>query len=75
MTDGQTIALLIIMLLIDIGLSIFIVNNEIVNENIYKSNGTFKWSISENDISVFCSKINNRLSKLVDIFDKIKYYV
>ena len=46
-----------------------------VNESIYKSNGAFKWSISEDDISVFCSKINDRLSKLVDTFEKIKYYV
>jgi len=75
MTDGQTIALFIIMLLIDIGVSIFIVSNGIVNENIYKSNGTFKWSISEDDIVFFVDKINNKLSKLVDTFNKIRYYV
>lgn len=50
-------------------------NNVSVNENIYKSNGTFKWSISEDDIVFFGNKINNRLSKLVDMFSKIKYYV
>ena len=48
-------------------------NNVSVNENIYKSNGTFKWSISEDDIVFFGNKINNRLSKLVDMFSKIKY--
>jgi hypothetical protein len=75
MTDGQTIALFIIILLADIILSIFIVANEIVNENIYKSNGTFKWSISEDDIVFFGEKINDKLSKLVDMFCKIRYYV
>jgi hypothetical protein len=75
MTDGQTIALFIIILLVDVILSIFIVANEIVNENIYKSNGTFKWSISEDDIVFFGEKIKDKLSKLVDMFCKIRYYV
>ena len=46
-----------------------------VNENIYKSNGVFKWSISEDDIAFFTDKINNRLSKLVNMLRKIRYYV
>lgn len=46
-----------------------------VNENIYKSNGVFKWSISEDDIAFFAGKINNRLSKLVNMLRKIRYYV
>jgi len=46
-----------------------------VDESIYKSNGAFKWSISEDDIAFFTSKINNRLSKLVHMLRKIRYYV
>ena len=46
-----------------------------VDESIYKSNGAFKWSISEDDIAFLTSKINNRLSKLVHMLRKIRYYV
>lgn len=46
-----------------------------INENIYKSNGVFKWSISEDDIVFFADEINNRLSKLINMLRKIRYYV
>lgn len=75
MSDGQTVALFIIILLLDIGLSIFLIGNEFINENIYKSDGNFKWSLSIEDCERLLEKINDKLTPLVDTFKKIRYYV
>lgn len=75
MSDGQTVALFIIILLLDIGMSIFVIGNEHINENIYKSDGNFKWSLSIEDYERLLEKINDKLTPLVDTFKKIKYYV
>lgn len=75
MSDGQTVALFIIILLLDIGLSIFLIGNEFINENIYKSDGNFKWSLSIEDYERLLEKINDKLTPLVDTFKKIRYYV
>lgn len=74
-SDGQTVALFIIILLLDIGLSIFLIGNEFINENIYKSDGNFKWSLSIEDYERLLEKINDKLTPLVDTFKKIRYYV
>ena len=75
MSDGQTVALFIIILLLDIGMSIFLIGNEYINENIYKSDGNFKWSLSIEDYEKLLEKINDKLTTLVDKFKKIRYYV
>lgn len=48
---------------------------EFINENIYKSDGNFKWSLSVEDYEKLLEKINDKLTPLVDTFKKIKYYV
>lgn len=48
---------------------------EFINENIYKSDGNFKWSLSIEDYEKLLEKINDKLTPLVDTFKKIKYYV
>lgn len=75
MSDGQTAALFIIILLFDIGLSVFLIGNEYVNKNIYKSDGNFKWSLSIENYEKLLEKINDKLTPLVDTFKKIRYYV
>ena len=75
MSDEQTVALFIIILLLDIGLSIFLIGNEYINENIYKSDGNFKCPLPIEDYERLLEKINDKLTPLVDTFKKIRYYV
>ena len=75
MSDGQTTALFIIILLLDIGMSIFLIGNNYVNENIYSSNSSIKWSVIVEYYKNLLEKINVKLTPLVDTFEKIRYYV
>ena len=75
MSDGQTTALFIIILLLDIGMSIFLIGNDYVNENIYSSNSSIKWSVIVEYYKNLLEKINVKLTPLVDTFEKIRYYV
>ena len=75
MSDGQTTALFIIILLLDIGMSIFLIGNNYVNENIYSSNSSIKWSVIVEYYKNLLEKINVKLTPLVDTFKKIRYYV
>ena len=75
MSDGQTTALFIIILLLDIGMSIFLIGNNYVNENIYSSNSSIKWSVIVEYYKNLLEKINVKLTPLVDTFNKIRYYV
>jgi hypothetical protein len=75
MSDGQTTALFIIILLLDIGMSIFLIGNDYVNENIYSSNNSIKWSVIVEYYKNLSEKINVKLTPLVDTFKKIRYYV
>jgi hypothetical protein len=75
MSDGQTTALFIIILLLDIGMSIFLIGNDYVNENIYSSNSSIKWSVIVEYYKNLLEKINVKLTPLVDTFKKIRYYV
>ena len=75
MSDGQTTALFIIILLLDIGMSIFLIGNDNVNENIYSSNSSIKWSVIVEYYKNLLEKINVKLTPLVDTFEKIRYYV
>lgn len=75
MSDGQTTTLFIIILLLDIGMSIFLIGNDYVNENIYSSNSSIKWSVIIEYYKNLLEKINAKLTPLVDTFKKIRYYV
>lgn len=75
MSDGQTTTLFIIILLLDIGMSIFLIGNDYVNENTYSSNSSIKWSVTAEYYKNLLEKINVKLTPLVDTFNKIRYYV
>lgn len=75
MSDGQTTTLFIIILLLDIGMSIFLIGNDYTNENIYSSNSSIKWSVIVEYYKNLLEKINVKLTPLVDTFNKIRYYV